>query len=94
VSLSEIGVFSTPTIDPVGFQKELDLKISRAANLDQLIGVWACAEFLSPLPISQLVLLATKFSKLVNTAEVSKSFPRNQSMSKQILRRFDSRAFS
>jgi 3',5'-cyclic AMP phosphodiesterase CpdA len=62
-ALAEIGVASAPTIDPVGFERELDLKISRAANIDQLIGVWAWAESLSPLPMSQLVSLATKFAE-------------------------------
>jgi 3',5'-cyclic AMP phosphodiesterase CpdA len=61
-ALVELGVASTPTVDPVGFERELDLKISRAANLDQLIGVWAWAESLSPLPVSQLVSLAMKFA--------------------------------
>lgn len=62
-ALAEIGVASAPTVDPAGFERELDLKIARAANLDQLIGVWAWAESLSPLPMSQLVSLAMRFAE-------------------------------
>lgn len=63
-ALIEIGLATSAEVDPAGFEKELGLKISRARNLDQLIGVWSWAEAKSPLPLSQLIALSAKFAEL------------------------------
>jgi tetratricopeptide (TPR) repeat protein len=61
--LENLGYTSSPRKDPVGFEQELQGKIQRAQNLDQLIAVWKWAENLRPLPASPLLFLAEKFAE-------------------------------
>jgi tetratricopeptide (TPR) repeat protein len=61
--LENLGYTSSPGKDPVAFEQELQGKIRRAQNLDQLIAVWKWAENLKPLPAASLLLLAEKLAE-------------------------------
>lgn len=62
-TLENLGYTSSPGKDPVAFEQELQGKIRRAQNLDQLIAVWKWAENLTPLPAPPLLLLAEKLAE-------------------------------
>ncbi|MFC7358889.1 tetratricopeptide repeat protein [Nocardioides astragali] len=51
-----------PQVDPANFERELNLKIGRAQNHEQLIAVWHWAQKFSPLPTSGLLALAEGFA--------------------------------
>jgi 3',5'-cyclic AMP phosphodiesterase CpdA len=61
--LEDLGYTSSPGKDPVAFEQELQGKIQRAKNLDQLVAVWKWAENLRPLPAPPLLLLAEKLAE-------------------------------
>jgi tetratricopeptide (TPR) repeat protein len=61
--LENLGYTSSPGKDPVAFEQELQGKVQRAQNLDQLIAVWKWAENLKPLPASPLLFLAEKLAE-------------------------------
>jgi 3',5'-cyclic AMP phosphodiesterase CpdA len=61
--LEKLGYTSSPARDPIAFEQELQGKIQRAQNLDQLIAVWKWAENLRPLPAPSLLLLGEKLAE-------------------------------
>jgi tetratricopeptide (TPR) repeat protein len=60
--LEHLGVTSSPASSQVDFEQELDRRISRARNLEQLIAVWQWAQNLRPLPALPLLVLADRLS--------------------------------
>lgn len=60
--LIRYGVVSSPRLDTAAFEQELRLRVERARNSDQLIGVWAWAQHLTPLPPFALAQLADRLS--------------------------------
>ncbi|HVG33164.1 MAG TPA: metallophosphoesterase [Pyrinomonadaceae bacterium] len=61
--LENVGIAVTPKADPVEFEKELEGRIERAQNLDQLIAIWKWAQKLAPLPPFRLLTLAKRLSE-------------------------------
>jgi len=56
----KIGAISNPQTNKIGFEQELNGRIERAKNADQLIGVWSWARIFEPLPKFSLLNLAEK----------------------------------
>jgi tetratricopeptide (TPR) repeat protein len=62
-ALEELAIVAPgPQVDPANFEREFDLKITRAQNHEQLIAVWYWARNFSPLPTSGLLSLAEGFA--------------------------------
>ncbi len=51
-----------PKQDPAGFQREFDLRVSRARTAEQLVAAWHWAKPFSPLPVSALMNLAERLA--------------------------------
>jgi len=62
-ALEHLGlVVPGPTQDAAGFERELELKVGRAKNADQLLSVWHWAKSFSPLPVAPLLDLADRLA--------------------------------
>ena len=62
-ALEHLGlVVPGPARDAAGFERELELKVRRAKNADQLISVWHWAKSFSPLPVAPLLDLADRLA--------------------------------
>jgi len=62
--LENVGVAVNPSIDIGSFEQELQGRIKRAQNHDQLIAVWKWIQNLDPLPPFALVTLSERLSDL------------------------------
>jgi len=62
--LQKLGITSSPAADNVAFERELEGRIGRAKNVDQMVAVWQWAQYLSPLPAVPLLLLAERLAEL------------------------------
>lgn len=70
-ALEQLGlVVPSPAQDAAAFERELELKIRRAKNADQLVSVWYWAKSFSPLPVAPLLDLA---DRLADAAEFGKA---------------------
>lgn len=62
-ALEHLGLVSPgPAQDAAGFERELELKVARAKNADQLVSVWNWAKSFSPLPVAPLFDLADRLA--------------------------------
>ena len=62
-ALEHLGlVVPGPTQDAAGFERELELKVGRAKNADQLVSVWHWVKSFSPLPVAPLLDLADRLA--------------------------------
>jgi 3',5'-cyclic AMP phosphodiesterase CpdA len=61
--LENLGYTPNPERDPIAFEQELQGKVHRSQNLDQLIAAWKWTKNLRPLPTPPLLLLAEKFAE-------------------------------
>jgi 3',5'-cyclic AMP phosphodiesterase CpdA/tetratricopeptide (TPR) repeat protein len=62
-TLEQLGlVVPGPAQDAAGFERELELKVGRARNADQLVSVWHWAKSFSPLPVAPLLDLADRLA--------------------------------
>jgi hypothetical protein len=60
---SKLGVVVHPEVDHVAFQREFELKVDRATNIEQLVAVWHWVRpFRSP-PTSGLMSLAKRLAE-------------------------------
>ncbi|MGN9786572.1 metallophosphoesterase [Nonomuraea sp. ZG12] len=62
-ALTKLGLHSDPNTDHVAFQQELNLKIDRARNVEQLVAVWHWARQFDNLPISSLLSLGYRLAE-------------------------------
>ncbi len=62
-----------PEKDAASFQREFDLRVSRARNADQLVAVWHWAKPFSPIPVSGLMDLAERLADRPGLRERSAS---------------------
>jgi len=62
--LENMGMLANPSKDVASFEQELQGRIKRAQNHDQLIAIWKWAENLDPLPPFPLINLAERLSHL------------------------------
>ena len=62
-ALTKLGLHSDPETDHVAFQQELNLKIDRARNVEQLVAVWHWARQFESLPISSLLSLGYRLAE-------------------------------
>lgn len=60
--LEYIAAVANPKTDSAAFEQELQRRIQRAQNRDQLVAVWRWSRNLSPLPPFTLLLLARRLS--------------------------------
>lgn len=60
--LEKVGVTASPKTDLAAFEQELQGRIQRAQNREQLIATWKWAQNLSPLPPFTLLTLARQLS--------------------------------
>ncbi len=56
--LERMGLTSSPRHDDAAFEQDLNGRINRARNADQLVAVWHWAKAFRPLPASALLVLA------------------------------------
>jgi 3',5'-cyclic AMP phosphodiesterase CpdA len=56
----KVGAITNPQSNRIGFEQELNSRIERAKNGDQLLGIWSWARTFEPLPKFPLLTLAEK----------------------------------
>lgn len=56
----KIGAITNPKTNKLSFEQDLNARIDRAKNADQLIGIWSWARSFNPLPKFSLLNLAEK----------------------------------